>query len=111
MRRTTYRGGLAGEAMARYPACPSMVPASDEELAVLRFLQSQGGLCTTAVWRQCAKGNRINQRALRRLIQRGHILAPQPGQLYILAEPGYRALRVSEKRERRRPRHYAPSKK
>jgi hypothetical protein len=98
MRNRSHVRGLADEGRAGYPACCRMVPTNQEELAVLRLLQNHGGLCTRAVWREYAKRNRIKQQALQRLIRRGHIVAPQPGQLYILAEPGYRTLRAYEKR-------------
>ena len=74
-----------------------MATLKAEELAVLQFLQRQGGLCTVAQWKKFVGQERTKHQTLQRLIHRGKILAPGPGELYIISDTGYRSLRLSQK--------------
>ena len=70
----------------------------EAELGVLQFLVTHKGICTVAVWQDFAGVDCIKQRTLERLIRRGDILAPQPGELYLLSEGGHRRLESYRKK-------------
>jgi hypothetical protein len=74
-----------------------MASLNAEEVAVLQFLHRQGGLCTMAEWKKFAGRERTKHEVLQRLIHRGKILAPGPGELYIISDTGYRSLKMCQK--------------
>ena len=76
---------------------PAVTRLKEEELEVLQFLQTQGGLCTVGTWREFTAAHGHKDRVLKRLIDRGYIAAPEPGELYILTEAGHRSLKMVQK--------------